>query len=62
MIKVEEKRRVGRPATGRRKNYLSMPLHDAEKEALNAAAKEAGKSVSGYLRDTILETINFKKP
>lgn len=59
---MEGKRKVGRPATGRRNNYLSMPLHDNEKEALAAAAKGAGKPVSAYLRDTILETIKFKKP
>jgi hypothetical protein len=55
------KKKVGRPVTGRRMNYVCLPLNDEEKKILASHAKSLRTSVSTLMRTLIFQSLPGKK-
>lgn len=55
------KNKGGRPATGRRDNYVCLPLNDYEKKILVSHTKALDTSVSTLMRSLIFQNLSEKK-
>ena len=55
------KRKVGRPITGARDNYVCVPLNDEEKKLLVNHAKALRTSMSTLIRTLIFQSLPQKK-
>jgi hypothetical protein len=51
------KKKMGRPITGRRDNYVCLPLYDDEKAMLVAYAKKMKTPVATLMRTLIFQSL-----
>lgn len=58
---MEPKKKMGRPATGRRDQYVCLPLYMAEKKLLVAYAKQMKTPVSTLIRTFVLQSLPTDK-
>ena len=60
MNEIIEKRKVGRPFSGKRRDkYVCVPLQNCEKEAMEMAAKKLGISNASLLRKLLFQYLEI---